>query len=45
LRIAFEFIRAHIPSEIQVSKPSWGNHHAIIENSGLKWKEYTYYEP
>ena len=45
MRVGFEFIRNHIPREVHVSKPTWGNHHAIIENSGLKWKEYTYYDP
>lgn len=45
LRVAFEFIRSFIPTDILVSKPTWGNHHAIIKNSGLKHVDYTYYHP
>lgn len=28
-----------------VSKPTWGNHHAIIKEAGLNFVDYPYYEP
>lgn len=45
LRVGFEFIKTHTPNTILVSNPTWGNHHAIINNSGLQYKEYPYYDP
>jgi aspartate/tyrosine/aromatic aminotransferase len=30
---------------IWVSKPTWGNHHAIFKRCGLETKDYTYYKP
>jgi len=44
LRVGFEFIKTYIPGDVYVSAPTWGNHHAIIEKSGLKWIEYPYFD-
>jgi aspartate/tyrosine/aromatic aminotransferase len=30
---------------IWVSKPTWGNHHAIFKRAGLDTKDYVYYKP
>lgn len=43
LRVGFEFIREHIPSDVYVPNPTWGTHHQIIKRSGLKSIEYPYY--
>lgn len=32
-------------TDILVSKPTWGNHHAIIKSAGLKHIDYPYYHP
>jgi len=44
LRVGFEFVKTYIPGDVYVSAPTWGNHHAIIEKSGLKWIEYPYFD-
>jgi len=33
------------PAAVYVSKPTWGNHQAVIKAAGLEVKEYTYYDP
>ena len=43
LRVGFEFARKFIPSTVHVPKPTWITHHAIINNAGLQFKEYPYY--
>lgn len=43
--MGFEFIRTHLPAEVYVPKPTWGNHLDIIRASGLKLVEYPYYNP
>jgi aspartate/tyrosine/aromatic aminotransferase len=43
LRVGFEFIRTHLPADVYVPKPTWGNHLDIIQRSGLKHIEYPYY--
>jgi aspartate/tyrosine/aromatic aminotransferase len=40
-----EFIRKFVPGTIHVPKPTWITHHAIINEAGLKFKEYPYYNP
>jgi len=45
LRIAFDFIAKFMPATVYVSNPTWGNHNTIIESAGLKWKNYTYFDP
>jgi len=37
LRVGFEFINQEFPSKVWVSNPTWGNHHNIINRSGLKF--------
>jgi len=43
LKIACEFLKKAKNTPIYLSKPTWANHKAIIENTGLEWKEYTYW--
>jgi len=33
------------PGDVYVSNPTWGNHNAIIGDSGLKVKSYPYFDP
>jgi len=44
LRVAGEFYAKFLPAgtTIYVSDPTWGNHNAIMERSGLKVKKYRY---
>ena len=45
LRIAAEFIAAHLPSKvIWVSDPTWANHAKVFKAAGLEVKTYTYYD-
>ena len=30
---------------VYIPNPTWGNHKTIAKDSGLDWKEYTYYNP
>ena len=41
--LGMEVIAKFLPREVYVSKPTWGNHHGIIQKCGLPLKEYTYY--
>lgn len=43
LRVGFEFARKFIPATVHVPKPTWITHHAIINNAGLQFQEYPYY--
>lgn len=47
LRVIFEFLRYFGPNKektvIHVPNPTWGNHNAIIKNSGLSLNQYKYY--
>jgi aspartate aminotransferase len=45
LRVGGEFARKFIPATIHVPNPTWATHHGIFGNSGLKVKEYPYYNP
>ena len=45
LRVGFEFVSKHLPAEVLVSNPTWGNHITIVEESRLKVKEYPYFDP
>jgi len=38
-----EFIRRYLPGTIHVPNPTWITHHAIINDAGLKFAEYPYY--
>mmetsp|Transcript_142378 Transcript_142378/g.346012 ORF Transcript_142378/g.346012 Transcript_142378/m.346012 type:complete len:421 (-) Transcript_142378:164-1426(-) len=47
LRVVAEFVRTHLAPaahEVWVSDPTWGNHPAIFEKSGLSVKTYPYYK-
>jgi len=43
LKIACEFLKQTKNTPIYISNPTWANHKAIIENTGLEWKEYAYW--
>jgi len=45
LRIGFDFLKLHAPGTVYISNPTWGNHGAIIKESGLAVKTYRYYKP
>jgi aspartate aminotransferase, cytoplasmic len=44
LSLGFEVIAKYLPRAIYVSKPTWGNHHGIIQKVGLPLREYNYYD-
>lgn len=47
LRVAAEFAKKHLPPAahtIYVSDPTWGNHNAIFQASGLQVKTYPYWK-
>jgi len=44
LRIGGEFINKFLPGRtIYISDPTWGNHKAVFTSSGLKHKDYRYF--
>ena len=47
LRLGMAFLKRFYPnaSTIYIPNPTWGNHKAIAKDSGLDFKEYTYYNP
>ena len=47
LRIGQRFLFQFYPylKKIYLSKPTWGNHHAIAKGTGLEIGEYRYYDP
>jgi aspartate/tyrosine/aromatic aminotransferase len=45
LRVGFEFLRFHYPSPVYVPNPTWGNHNAIIQATGLPLRTYPYWDP
>jgi len=38
LRIGFESLKKFSPADVYVSNPTWGNHGAIIKETGLTFK-------
>lgn len=44
LRVGFEFVKTYLGSDVLISNPTWGNHQTIINNCGLKYTEYPYYD-
>jgi aspartate aminotransferase len=46
LRLGGEFIAKFLPGRtIYISDPTWGNHKAVFTNSGVKHKDYRYFNP
>ncbi|OMJ90755.1 hypothetical protein SteCoe_6832 [Stentor coeruleus] len=47
LRLGMAFIKRFYPysGKVYIPNPTWGNHKAIIQHSGLEFIEYTYYDP
>jgi hypothetical protein len=47
LQVGFEFLSRFYPASklVLVPNPSWANHHAICERSGLQVQLYRYYKP
>ncbi len=45
LRVICDFINAAKPgAKVWVGKPTWANHHAIIDNAGLTLDEFPYFD-
>ncbi|WP_077038065.1 amino acid aminotransferase [Pelomonas sp. KK5] len=46
LKVGADFIKRYFPSSaIYVSDPTWDNHKAVFEGSGIEVKTYPYYDP
>lgn len=46
LRVVCDFINAVKPgAKVWVGKPTWANHHALIQSAGLELGEYPYFDP
>jgi aromatic-amino-acid transaminase len=46
LKVGADFIKRYFPaSAIYVSDPTWDNHKAVFEGSGIEVKSYPYYDP
>lgn len=46
LRVVCDFINAVKPgAKVWVGKPTWANHHALIQAAGLELGEYPYFDP
>ncbi|HLO94168.1 MAG TPA: amino acid aminotransferase [Burkholderiaceae bacterium] len=46
LKVGADFIKRYFPdSGIYVSDPTWDNHRAVFEGSGIAVKTYPYYDP
>ncbi|MBV8470444.1 MAG: aspartate/tyrosine/aromatic aminotransferase [Burkholderiaceae bacterium] len=46
LKVGADFIRRYFPdSVVYVSDPTWDNHRAVFEGSGLTVQTYPYYDP
>ena len=47
LRLGIAFVQRfyHNSRHVYIPKPTWGNHKSIITQSGLEFKEYSYYNP
>lgn len=45
LRVAADFIHTHLPlASVWCSAPTWPNHPKIFQSSGIKTKEYSYFD-
>jgi len=45
LKVAADFIKAHLPgSKVYLSTPTWDNHRAVFEGSGVETVGYPYYQ-
>ncbi len=46
LKVGADFIKRYFPdSAVYVSDPTWDNHRAVFEGSGITVKTYPYYDP
>ncbi|WP_397532689.1 aromatic amino acid transaminase [Roseateles sp.] len=46
LKVGADFLKRYFPdSAIYVSDPTWDNHRAVFEGSGIEVKTYPYYDP
>ncbi|MBT9455601.1 MAG: aspartate/tyrosine/aromatic aminotransferase [Burkholderiaceae bacterium] len=46
LKVGADFIKRYFPdSAVYVSEPTWDNHRAVFEGSGIEVKNYPYYDP
>ena len=42
--LGMEIIGKFLPRAVYVSKPTWSNHHGIVQKVGLPLREYAYYK-
>ena len=46
LKVGADFIKRYFPdAKVMVSDPTWDNHRAVFEGSGLQVETYPYYDP
>lgn len=46
LRLAAAFIQRYLPGvKVLISSPTWGNHKNILNDAGVPWSEYRYFDP
>ncbi|KAA8525547.1 hypothetical protein F0562_007400 [Nyssa sinensis] len=46
LRLAAALIERYFPgAKVIMSSPTWGNHKNILNDAGVPWSEYRYYDP
>ncbi|KAJ7523369.1 hypothetical protein O6H91_18G049000 [Diphasiastrum complanatum] len=46
LRLGAAFIQRYLPGvKVLISSPTWGNHKNILNDSGVPWSEYRYFDP
>lgn len=45
LYIGFEFLKTYLPRFVYIPNPTWLNHKNILDDCGLKYIEYPYYNP
>jgi aromatic-amino-acid transaminase len=46
LKVGADFLKRYFPdSAVYVSEPTWDNHRAVFEGSGIEVRNYPYYDP
>ncbi|KAH9571250.1 hypothetical protein CY35_02G085200 [Sphagnum magellanicum] len=46
LRLGAAFIQRYFPGvKVLISSPTWGNHKNILNDAGVPWSEYRYFDP
>merc|ERR1712039_868441 len=46
LRLGAEFVKRYAKEKtVYISKPTWGTHNSIMDQAGVDYKSYTYWDP